>query len=208
MAGAAKVLAAAAPPVASPTLLMNALRSMYFLQFHCRRPSLPRRRHTAQTHQKSIRTQHAAQSFAALPPPDGWSLSREAPPCIVEDRPREPGIWRRCDMDGTATSLDETGEDKSPGIPFDNAKLDGLLEEAGIDVLVVTSKHNIQYLLGGYRFFFFDAMDAIGVSRYLPIFVYPKGRPQDAAYIGNPMESYERDLGKFWVPSVQPKTWG
>jgi Xaa-Pro aminopeptidase len=111
-------------------------------------------------------------------------------------------------MDGTATSLDETGEDKARGIPFDNAKLDGLLEEAGIDVLVVTSKHNIQYLLGGYRFFFFDAMDAIGVSRYLPIFVYPKGRPQDAAYIGNPMESYERDLGKFWVPSVQPKTWG
>jgi Xaa-Pro aminopeptidase len=82
------------------------------------------------------------------------------------------------------------------------------MEEAGIDVLVVTSKHNIQYLLGGYRFFFFDVMDAIGVSRYLPVFVYPKGRPQDSAYIGNSMESYERDLGKFWVPSVQPKAWG
>jgi len=46
------------------------------------------------------------------------------------------------------------------------------LAEAGIDVLVVTSKHNIQYLFGGYRFFFFDYMDAIGVSRYLPILVY------------------------------------
>ena len=39
------------------------------------------------------------------------------------------------------------------------------LHDAGIDVLVVTSKHNIQYLLGGYRFFFFDHFDAIGISR-------------------------------------------
>jgi Xaa-Pro aminopeptidase len=111
-------------------------------------------------------------------------------------------------MDRTARSLGPAGGDDARDIPFDHAKLDGLLEEAGIDVLVVTSKHNIQYLLGGYRFFFFDAMDAIGVSRYLPVLVYPKGAPQDAAYIGNPMESYERDLGKFWVPDVQPRSWG
>ena len=32
---------------------------------------------------------------------------------------------------------------------FDTARLDALL---GIDVLVATSKHNVQYLLGGYRF--------------------------------------------------------
>ena len=36
-------------------------------------------------------------------------------------------------------------------LPFDAARLDALLEEAGIDVLIATSKHNIQYLLGGYR---------------------------------------------------------
>ena len=53
-----------------------------------------------------------------------------------------------------------------PPIPFDTGRLDELMEEAGIDALVVTSKHNIQYLLGGYRFFFFDHFDAIGVSRY------------------------------------------
>src|SRR6266567_1758445 len=44
-------------------------------------------------------------------------------------------------------------------IPFDTARLDDLLEGAGIDLLLVTSKHNVQYLLGGYRFFFFDYMD-------------------------------------------------
>jgi Xaa-Pro aminopeptidase len=88
-----------------------------------------------------------------------------------------------------------------PPIPFDVGRLDTLMDEAGIDVLIVTSKHNIQYLLGGYRFFFFDHFDAIGVSRYLPVLVYVKGDPERAAYIGHPMESYERELNRFWVPT-------
>jgi Xaa-Pro aminopeptidase len=88
-----------------------------------------------------------------------------------------------------------------PTIPFDAGRLDALMEETGIDALVVTSKHNIQYLLGGYRFFFFDHFDAIGVSRYLPVLVYVKGRPDSATYIGHPMESYEQELNRFWVPT-------
>lgn len=93
-------------------------------------------------------------------------------------------------------------------LPFDRAKLDGLMDKAGIDVLLVTTKHNIQYLLGGYRFFFFDYMDAIGVSRYLPVLVYRKGRPDQAAYFGNGLESYERQLDKFWPATVETKSWG
>ncbi|MGE4249432.1 MAG: M24 family metallopeptidase [Parvibaculaceae bacterium] len=93
-------------------------------------------------------------------------------------------------------------------VPFDQAKLDGLMDKAGIDVLVVTSKHNVQYLLGGYRFFFFDFMDAIGVSRYLPVMIYRKGRPDQAAYFGNGLETYERQLDKFWPATVETKSWG
>jgi Xaa-Pro aminopeptidase len=88
----------------------------------------------------------------------------------------------------------------APPIPFDADRLDALMDEAGIDALIVTSKHNIQYLLGGYRFFFFDHFDAIGVSGYLPVLVYVKGHPESAAYVGHPMESYEHELGRFWVP--------
>jgi Xaa-Pro aminopeptidase len=91
--------------------------------------------------------------------------------------------------------------DRKP-IPFDTQRLDRLLDDAGIDVLVATSKHNVQYLLGGYRFFFFDTMDAIGVSRYLPALVYRKGKPEQAAYVGCGMETYERDLGKFWPANL------
>jgi Xaa-Pro aminopeptidase len=52
---------------------------------------------------------------------------------------------------------------------FDANKLERPMQEAGLDALVVTSRHNVQYLLGGYRFFFFDVMEAISVSRYLPV---------------------------------------
>ena len=82
------------------------------------------------------------------------------------------------------------------------------MDKAGIDVLLVTSKHNIQYLLGGYRFFFFDFMDAIGVSRYLPVMIYPKGRPDQAAYFGNGLETYERQLDKFWPSTVETEILG
>lgn len=92
-------------------------------------------------------------------------------------------------------------------LPFDEARLDRLLDDAGIDILMVTSKHNVQYLLGGYRFFFFDYMDAVGESRYLPVLVYQKGRPENSAYFGAALEIFEKNLGKFWPPVVQTTTW-
>src|ERR1700687_2623878 len=93
-------------------------------------------------------------------------------------------------------------------IPFDAVRLDQLMEAASIDVLIATSKHNVQYLLGGYRFSFFDTMDAIGVSRYLPVLIYQKGQPENTAYIGNAMENHEAELGRFWPPFVETVTWG
>ena len=101
-----------------------------------------------------------------------------------------------------------TGAGSVPPIPFDRERLDSLMERQGIDVLVVSSKHNVQYLIGdAYRFFFFAHFDAIGLSRYLPLLVYVRGKPEDATYVGNPMENYERELGKFWMPEFV-KAWG
>jgi Xaa-Pro aminopeptidase len=99
--------------------------------------------------------------------------------------------------------MNETRHDDAKNAPFDTTRLDTLLENEGIDVLVATSKHNVQYLLGGYRFFFFDYMDAIGMSRYLPVVVYQKGYPENSAYIGCHLESYEKQLGKFWPAVVE-----
>jgi Xaa-Pro aminopeptidase len=92
--------------------------------------------------------------------------------------------------------------------PFDTARLDRLMDEAGIDVLLATSKHNVQYLLGGHRSFFFDNMDAMGISRYLPVFVYLKGAPQSAGYFGHGMETYDAQVRPFWVSEVNTRSGG
>jgi Xaa-Pro aminopeptidase len=100
-----------------------------------------------------------------------------------------------------AMSFVQTPQIRKP-IPFDAANLDRLMDEANLDVIVATSKHNIQYLLGGYRFFFYETMDAIGISRYQNAVVYQKGKPENAAYIGSRNEKFEFELGKFWTPAL------
>jgi len=93
-------------------------------------------------------------------------------------------------------------------IPFDHARLDRLMEAAGIDVVVATSKHNVQYLLGGHRANFFDYMDATGITRYLPVLVYPKGKPEKAAYFGHRLEKFQREVKPMWTPETQTVTAG
>ncbi|MGY4624524.1 Xaa-Pro aminopeptidase [Bradyrhizobium sp. USDA 4486] len=97
---------------------------------------------------------------------------------------------------------------RSRALPFDAAKLDRLMEAAGLDVLVATSKHNVQYLLGAERAIFFDYMDAIGVSRYLPVLVYPKGAPQKSVYVGHRLETHQRAVAPPWVPQVRTESNG
>ena len=96
----------------------------------------------------------------------------------------------------------------APSIPFDADRLDRLMDEAGIDLLVTTSKHNVQYLLGGHRAFFFESMDAMGLSRYLPVLVYPKGGRQKAGYFGHRMEGFQKENDPFWVPESQTNSSG
>jgi Xaa-Pro aminopeptidase len=98
--------------------------------------------------------------------------------------------------------------DLASQIPFDADRLDRLMDEAGVDVLLATSKHNVQYLLGGHRANFFDYMDALGISRYLPVFVYPKGKPDRAAFIGHRLEAHQKEAKPFWVTEANTSSSG
>ncbi len=93
-------------------------------------------------------------------------------------------------------------------IPFDHTRLDRLMDEAGIDVVIATSKHNVQYLLGGHRANFFDYMDATGVTRYLPVFIYPKGAPEKACYIGHRLETFQHQAKPLWTPETNTRANG
>ena len=92
---------------------------------------------------------------------------------------------------------------KPLAIPFDHSRLDRLMDAAGVDLLLATSKHNVQYLLGGHRANFFDYMDATGITRYLPVLVYPKGAPEKAAYIGHRLETFQHQAKPLWTPETQ-----
>ncbi len=93
-------------------------------------------------------------------------------------------------------------------LSYDFDHLDSLMDDAGLDVMLVTSKHNAQYLLGGYKFIFFSAMDAIGHGRYLPVVVYIKGQSDQTAYVANTMEKWEHENAPLWVPHFYPMAWG
>jgi len=102
---------------------------------------------------------------------------------------------------GNTSELASHGSREAALTPFDSARLDDLLDGPA---WMRSSYPRAQHPISSWRIpvFFFDHFDAIGVSRYLPLLVYVKGRPDQAAYIGHAMESYERDLGKFWAPTV------
>src|SRR5262249_8022074 len=93
-------------------------------------------------------------------------------------------------------------------IPFDHHRLDRLMDETGIDVVIATSKHNLQYLFGGLRAYFLDYMEGTGVTSYLPVLVYPKGAPEKAAYIGHRLEKFQREVKPMWTPKTQTNTAG
>ena len=95
-----------------------------------------------------------------------------------------------------------------PNAPFDTNLLDQLMDHAGIDLLLVTAKPVVQYLLGGHRFFFFKHADSIGQSRYLPIVIYPKGRPDQAGYIAHKMEKGQLEVSPLWIPDPRAMSGG
>ena len=91
--------------------------------------------------------------------------------------------------------------------PFSVAKLEALLDESGIDVLLVSSKHNLQYLLGGYRYYFFEHLDTIGLGRYLPVLGYIKGHPDQAFYVGSGDETWGIEVFPFWPQRISTEAW-
>ncbi|MED5578749.1 MAG: Xaa-Pro peptidase family protein [Nitrospinota bacterium] len=92
-------------------------------------------------------------------------------------------------------------------LPFDENKLETLMDEIGADLILVSSKENVQYFLGGYRFFFFAHKDALGISRYLPLLGYPKSQKEKSFYIGNAMEDFQHEVEPLWVENILNNQW-
>lgn len=92
-------------------------------------------------------------------------------------------------------------------LPFDSQKLDRALGEFDVDLVLCVSKHNVQYVLGGYRYFFFAHADAIGTGRYLPIVGYFPGATDLAFYVGAGNEGWGLEVFPVWVPNTITQSW-
>jgi Xaa-Pro aminopeptidase len=92
-------------------------------------------------------------------------------------------------------------------LPFSTAKLDGLLDQSGADALLASSKHNVQYLLGGYRYFFFEHSAAIGLGHYLPVMGYIKAREDLAFYVGGGDEAWGVEVFPIWPQRIATVSW-
>jgi hypothetical protein len=77
--------------------------------------------------------------------------------------------------------------------------------EAGIDVLLATSKHNAVPARWLQIHLFGHGCDR--ASRYLPIVIYEKGRPDHTGYVANKMEAGEHANNPFWTPTIYPAVW-
>jgi Xaa-Pro aminopeptidase len=83
--------------------------------------------------------------------------------------------------------------------PFDSAKLRQLMEEAGVDLVLASSRHNVRYLIGGYVYHFHERFQRMGRSQYLAFVGIPRTRIEDAFYVGATGEEGELGVTPLWI---------
>jgi Xaa-Pro aminopeptidase len=83
--------------------------------------------------------------------------------------------------------------------PFNAEKLAMLMEQAGLDLILATTRHNVRYLTGGYYYHFHAKFTRISTSQYLPVVGLPRGRFADAFYIGTIGERGQIEAEGLWI---------
>jgi len=87
-------------------------------------------------------------------------------------------------------------------VPFDSAKLDRLMDEAGLSLLVANTRHNVRYLCGGYYYHFHANSTRMGRSQYLCFVGIPRKRLEDSFYVARAEERDQMKSEGLWVPIV------
>jgi Xaa-Pro aminopeptidase len=81
------------------------------------------------------------------------------------------------------------------------------MDDAALDALLVSSPHNLRYLLGGYAFPILETITQLGDTRYTPLLGYVRGRPDLTFYVGwGPEAGFPQQM-KVWVPTTLTTAW-
>jgi Xaa-Pro aminopeptidase len=84
-------------------------------------------------------------------------------------------------------------------IPFDAHKLDRLMGDAGLDLLLACTRHNVRYLTGGYYYHFHANATRMAQTQYLPFVGLRGGRVEDAFYVCRPEERGQIEADSLWI---------
>jgi len=84
-------------------------------------------------------------------------------------------------------------------LPFDAAKLDRLMAEADLGLVLAHTRHNVRYLAGGYYYHFHANSTRMGRSQYLSFVGVPRGRALDAFYVARPEERGQMEAESLWI---------
>jgi Xaa-Pro aminopeptidase len=92
--------------------------------------------------------------------------------------------------------------------PFDANKLDRLMGDAGLDLLLASTRHNVRYLTGGYYYHFHANATRMGRTQYLPFVGVPRGRVEDAFYVCRAEEREQVEAAVPWISNRVDATRG
>lgn len=84
-------------------------------------------------------------------------------------------------------------------MPFDAAKLDRLMADAGLDAVLASTRHNIRYLTGGYYYHFHAASTRMGRSQYLAFVGVPRLRWSESFIVGRAEERGQMEAESLWI---------
>jgi Xaa-Pro dipeptidase len=87
-------------------------------------------------------------------------------------------------------------------LPFNSAKLDRLMEEADVSLVLAGTRHNVRYLSGGYYYHFHANSTRMGRSQYLPFVGIPRKRIADSFYVGRAEERGQIESEGLWIPNI------
>lgn len=87
-------------------------------------------------------------------------------------------------------------------VPFDAAKLDRLMEEADVSLVLASTRHNVRYLSGGYYYHFHAHSTRMGRSQYLPFVGVPRKRIEDSFIIARAEERGQIESEGLWIPRI------
>ncbi len=88
--------------------------------------------------------------------------------------------------------------------PYDSEKLDRLMEESDVDLVLASTRENVRYLCGGYYFHFHERFTAMGEGQYMALAGISRGAVEESFLIGGNGEIGQAEDQNLWIPELVP----